>query len=113
LAQPISNSPDIELANHLITLCGIEDRKTQAIRTLSKGERKQSSICNLLVSAIASNEPENYEQYYQKLSELYAKYELKTKREETLALLEPVAPMGGRDQKPRGYPRRCNLPANN
>lgn len=82
----------IDIANHLITLCGIENRKAQAIRTLSEGERKQSSICNLLVSAIASNKPEKYERYYQQLSELYAKYVLKTMREETLALLEPVAP---------------------
>ncbi|NLX90514.1 MAG: AAA family ATPase [Firmicutes bacterium] len=82
----------IDLANHLITLCGIEDRKTQAIRTLSEGERKYSSICNLLISAIASNKPENYERYYQQLSELYSKYSLKVMREEMLALIEPVAP---------------------
>ena len=82
----------IDLANHLITLCGIEDRKNQAISVLVEGERKQSSICNLLVNTIVNNEPENYERYYHKLSELYAKYEPKAMREEILALIEPVAP---------------------
>jgi len=82
----------IEFANHLIALCGVEERKNQAIRALTEGERKNSSICDLLVNAIVGGEYETYAKYYQQLSELYTKYALKSLREETLALIEPVAP---------------------
>lgn len=81
----------IELADHLITLRDVMDRQAQAVQTLTEGERKRSSICNLLTNSIIGSEPEAYGNYYQQLSELYAKYRLKAVREETLALIEPVA----------------------
>lgn len=81
----------IELANLLITLCDVEEREKQAIRELSEGDRKNSSICDLLVNAIVGGEYESYAKYYQQLSELYSKYALKSLREETLASIEPFA----------------------
>ena len=82
----------IELANHLITLCNIEERKRQMIQTLSEGKRKNSSTCNSLKESITSCNHESYTKHYQQLSDLYNKYALKSLREEMLELIEPIAP---------------------
>ena len=82
----------IELANQLMILCGIEERKNQTIRTLNEGERRRSSICNSLCSAVEHGEAEVYGCCYRQLSELYAKSSLKASREEVLAIIAPIAP---------------------
>lgn len=82
----------IQLAECLITLRDIEQRKNQIISILTEDNRKSSSICNSLVSAILDSNQENYEYYYDQLSLLYAKYSLNAFRKETLAIIEPLAP---------------------
>jgi len=82
----------IKLAEHLVTLSDIEQRKNQIISILSDDECKSSSICNSLINAILDNNKENYENYYNQLLTLYAKHSLNASRKETLTIIEPLAP---------------------
>lgn len=82
----------IQLAECLITLRDIEQRRSQIISILAENSRKGSSICDALISAIHGSNQENYEYYYDQLSLLHAKYSLNAFRKETLATIEALAP---------------------
>ncbi len=82
----------IQLAENLITLRDIEQRKKQVLSILSEGNRTSSSICNSLFNSIIDSSPDNYEYYFNQLSSLSAKQLLNTFRKETLSIIEPLAP---------------------
>jgi len=81
----------LELAESLLNLSKIEKDKELTIANLSKDRRSQSSFCQSLVAALKNNDYESYEQNYQQLATAYSKRALKERREEILALIEPLA----------------------
>lgn len=59
---------------------------------LTSSKRGNSEICKALASAIDNGNPIAYSDAYVNLEKMYEKYELQHNRNETLKVLEPVAP---------------------
>lgn len=83
----------IKAAKLYIQLAKINQRTQQSISVLSEGKRKKSAVCVAAISALHERNNVKYEEEYRSLSQLYDKYTLKTKRIDTLAKIEPFAPV--------------------
>lgn len=81
----------MQIANCYLELKEIEGRKVKALSILTAGERRNSEFCLSLIDALQNRASEDYEQRYNMLFELYAKYTLKKQREDILNIIEPIA----------------------
>lgn len=66
--------------------------KDQMISVFSQDERRNSAICQKAIKAISNADAEEYLPVYNKICNLYDKYELQRERENSLRKLEVIAP---------------------
>lgn len=64
----------------------------QMISVFSQDERRSSAICQKAIKAISNADAEEYLPVYNKICNLYDKYELQRERENSLRKLEVIAP---------------------
>ena len=83
----------IELIEGYIRLYIIKGNLLKVQKFLLNGDRKASSICNKLVEAIRKDDSDGYSTNYDKLVQLYSKYEVRNTREQLLSKLYHYAPM--------------------
>lgn len=82
----------IRAAKLFLQLIDIRKRRQHSISFLTEGKRKNSTICIKLISALRDKEIKRYEEVYCKLSNLFEKYTLQTKRKDILTKIKSVAP---------------------
>ena len=78
---------------------------------LRSGKRGDSAICSSVYSAVESGDAAAYAEAYADLEKMYEKYNLRSKREGLLKMIEPVAPQWAEDIRLRvGIHGRVTVP---
>ena len=82
----------IEVGRSLLHIIKIDMQNKKLQQTLSDVDRKESRICGNLLKAVTKRSTQEYRDYYNDLTNIYAKYDVLERRNHLISLIREVAP---------------------
>lgn len=82
----------IEAGRYLLHIIEIDRQIEKLQEKLSDGDRKESRVCRNLFKAVTQHSVSEYRTYYNDLTDIYDKYEVRERRKHLISLINDVTP---------------------